>query len=207
VVGDANYTGVRDAVPRQVFVPFLQNDFAGGSVVYVRAAGNPTAVFGSIRRIAREIDANVPLYNLRTLDHQIELSLLNDRLMATLSAAFGVLATALAVIGLYGVMAYTVARRTREIGVRVALGAAGSDVVRLVMREVVALAGSGILIGLVAALVVGRFFRAQLYGIVPADPLAIVAAAVTLGAVALLAGYIPARRASKVDPLIALRCD
>jgi predicted permease len=205
VVSDAKYTGVRDDVPRQVFVPFLQNDFAGGSVVYVRTTGDPNAVFGSVRQIARQIDANVPLYNLRTLDHQIDQSLLNDRLMATLSTAFSVLATLLAVIGLYGVMAYTVARRTREIGIRMALGAVTNDVVWLVMRDVVTLAGAGIVLGLIAALGSGRFLRAQLSGIVAADPLAIAVAAATLGTVALVAGYIPARRATRVNPVRALK--
>ena len=118
IVRDAKYTGVRDDIPRQVFFAFMENDFAGGAVMYVRATSQPDVAFGSIRQAARQLDANIPIYNLRTLDHQIDQSLLNDRLIATLSTAFGMIATLLAVIGLYGVMAYTVARRTREIGVR-----------------------------------------------------------------------------------------
>jgi predicted permease len=207
VAGDAKYTGVRDEIPRQVFVAFLQSDFAGGSVVYVRTAGDPGVAFASVRRIVRDIDANVPIYNMRTLDHQIELSLRNDRIIATLSTAFGILATALAMIGLYGVMAYTVARRTREIGVRMALGAATRDVVWLVMREVLWLAGSGIVLGLSVAIAIGRFLQSPLYEIAPNDPLTMAGAAVTLGIVALLAGYIPARRATRVDPVLALKYD
>ena len=204
VVGDAKYTGVRDQIPRQVFVPFLQNDFAGGSVLYVRAA-DPGAALASIRRIVRDLDATVPVYGLRTLDHQIELSLRNDRIIATLSTAFAILATALAMIGLYGVMAYTVAQRTREIGVRVALGAAAGDVVWLVMREVLWLAGSGIVLGLSAVIAVSRFLQSQLYEIAPNDPLTMAGAAITLFIVALLAGYVPARRGTRVNPVLALK--
>lgn len=147
----------------------------------------------------------MPVYNLRTLEHQIDQSLLNDRLIATLSTAFGVLATLLAVIGLYGVMAYTVARRTREIGVRMALGAVPGHVVWLVMREVLVLVGSGIALGLAAAFGLSRLITSQLYGLTPNDPLTIAGAAAILGVVALLAGYIPARRATRVDPTLALR--
>ncbi len=147
----------------------------------------------------------IPLYNLRTLERQIERSLLNERLVATLSTAFGILATLLAVIGLYGVMAYTVARRTREIGVRMALGAATTDVLWLVMREVLLLVGSGIVLGVIGAWYLSTAVRSQLYGLTPTDPLTIAAAALILGAVALLAGYIPARRATRVNPVRALR--
>ena len=205
VVKDAKYTGVRDDIPRQVFFAFMENDNAGGAVMYVRTTNQPDAAFGAIRQVARQLDTNIPIYNLRTLDHQIDQSLLNDRLIATLSAAFGVLATLLAVIGLYGVMAYTVARRTREIGVRMALGAVQGDVVWLVMREVLVLVGSGIILGLVAAWGLGRLISSQLYGVTASDPVTIAGAAGLLLVVALLAGYLPARRATRVNPVLALR--
>jgi predicted permease len=205
VVKDAKYTGVRDEIPRQVFFAFMENDSAGSAVMYVRTTNQPDAAFGAIRQVARQLDANLPIYNLRTLDHQIDQSLLNDRLIATLSTAFGVLATLLAVIGLYGVMAYTVARRTREIGVRMALGAVQGDVVWLVMREVLALVGTGIVLGLVAAWGLGRLISNQLYGVTASDPLTIAGAAGLLLFVALLAGYLPARRATRVNPVLALR--
>ncbi len=205
VVKDAKYTGVRDDIPRQVFFAYMENDFAGSAVMYVRTTNQPDAAFGAIRQAARQLDANLPIYNLRTLDHQIDQSLLNDRLIATLSTAFGVLATLLAVIGLYGVMAYTVARRTREIGVRMALGAVQGDVVWLVMREVLALVGTGIVLGLVAAWGLGRLISSQLYGVTASDPLTIAGAAGLLLFVALLAGYLPARRATRVNPVLALR--
>jgi predicted permease len=205
VVKDAKYTGVRDDIPRQVFFAFLESDSPGSSVMYVRTVNRPDAAFAAIRQAARDLDANIPVFNLRTLEHQIDQSLLNDRLIATLSAAFGALATMLAVIGLYGVMAYTVARRTREIGVRMALGAAQGDVVWLVMREVLVLVGSGIVLGLAASWALGRLIASQLYGVTANDPQTIAAASGLLLFVALLAGYLPARRATRVNPVLALR--
>src|SRR3954468_10275752 len=190
VVKDSKYTGVRDDIPEQVFFAFMENDFAGSAVVYVRTASQPDSAFGSVRQLAREMDANIPVYNLRTLEHQIDQSLLNDRLVATLSSAFGALATILAVIGLYGVMAFTVARRTREIGVRMALGAAAGDVVWLVMREVLALVGSGLVLGLLAAAALSRVISSQLYGVTANDPVTMAGAAAVLALVALLAGYV-----------------
>ena len=192
VVKDAKYTGVRDDIPRQVFFAFMENDFAGGAVMYVRTAIQSEAAFGSIRQTMRQLDSNIPMYNPRTMDAQLDQSLLNDRLVATLSAAFGVLATLLAVIGLYGVMAFTVARRTREIGVRMALGAVQGDVVWLVMREVLMLVGTGIVLGLAGAWGLGRLVSSQLYGVTANDPATIAGAAVLLAAVALVAGYVPA---------------
>jgi len=205
VVKDAKYTGVRDDIPRTVYFAFMESDFAGGSVMYVRTSNRPDAAFGAVSQAARDLDVNIPIFNLRTLDQQIDQSLLNDRLTATLSTAFGVLATMLAVIGLYGVMAYTVARRTREIGVRMALGAVPGDVVWLVMREVLVLVGSGIVLGLISAWALGRLIASQLYGVTTNDPLTIAGAAGLLLAVALLAGYLPARRATRVNPVLALR--
>src|SRR3954468_6660174 len=205
VVKDSKYTGVRDDIPRQVFFAFMENDTAGGAVMYVRTTSQPDAAFGAVRQVVRQLDSNIPIYNLRTLDHQIDQSLLNDRLIATLSTAFGVLATLLAVIGLYGVMAYTVARRTREIGVRMALGAVPADVIWLVMREVLVLVGSGLGLGLVASWALGRYVGSQLYGVGGSDPVTIAAACLLLSTVAALAGYVPARRATRVNPTLALR--
>ena len=205
VVKDAKYMGVRDEVPRTVYFAFMENDFAGGAVMYVRTSIQSEAAFGSIRGVMRQLDSNIPMYNARTMEAQLDQSLLNDRLVATLSAAFGVLATLLAVIGLYGVMAFTVARRTREIGVRMALGAVQGDVVWLVMREVLTLVAAGVAIGLAAAFGLGRMVSSQLYGVTANDPVTIAAAVILLGGVALVAGYVPARRATRVNPVLALR--
>jgi ABC-type antimicrobial peptide transport system permease subunit len=158
-----------------------------------------------IWQMVRELDANVPMFNLRTVEDQVNTSLLNERLVATLSSAFGVLATLLAVIGLYGVMAYAVARRTREIGVRMALGAVPGDVLWLVMREVLALVGAGLLLGLAGAVALSRFVASQLYGVTSNDPTTILVAVVTLSLAAVIAGYVPAWRATRVNPVVALR--
>ncbi|MFI5178441.1 MAG: ABC transporter permease [Vicinamibacterales bacterium] len=205
VVKDAKYMSVRDEIPRQVYFAFMENDTVGGAVMYVRTTSQPDAAFGAVRQVVRQLDPNIPIYNLRTMDHQIDQSLLNDRLIATLSTAFGVLATLLAVIGLYGVMAYTVARRTREIGVRMALGAVAGDVVWLVMREVLVLVGSGLALGLIASWGLSRFVSSQLYGVKGSDPMTMAGACLVLAIVAALAGYIPARRATSVNPVLALR--
>jgi predicted permease len=205
VVKDSKYTGVRDEIPRQVFFAYMENDGGGSAVMYVRTTNQPDAAFATVRQVVRQLDPNIPIYNMRTMDHQMDQSLLNDRLIATLSTAFGVLATVLAVIGLYGVMAYTVARRTREIGVRMALGAVPGDVIWLVMREVLALVGSGIGLGLIASWGLSRFVSSQLYGISSSDPLTMAGACLVLALVAALAGYIPARRATRVNPVLALR--
>jgi putative ABC transport system permease protein len=205
VAKDAKYTGVRDDIPRTVYFAFMENDFAGGASIYVRTTSVPDAAFGGIRQAIQQIDGNVPMFNLRTLEAQADQSLLNERLVATLSTAFGVLATVLAVIGLYGVMAFTVARRTREIGVRMALGAVQGDVIWLVMREVLLLVGTGMVLGLAGAFALSKYVSSQLYGVGANDPITMLAAIALLGAVALLAGYIPARRATLVNPVLALR--
>jgi predicted permease len=205
VVRDSKYTGVRDDIPRTLFFPLLEERTPASVVVYVRTTADPAAGFGAAQRTVRELDATVPVYNLRTLERQIDRSLVVERFVATLSTAFGVLATLLAVVGLYGVMAFTVARRTREIGVRMALGAVQGDVVWLVMREVLILVSVGMALGLAAAWGLGRVVGAQLYGVTPNDPITIAAAAGILAAVSLAAGYIPAIRATRVNPVLALR--
>ena len=184
---------------------YQQMDNAGSAAVYVRSTQDPAAAFAAVRRTVREMDSNIPIYNLRTLARQIERSLLTERIVATLSTAFGVLATLLAVIGLYGLMAYTASRRTREIGLRMALGAVSGDVVWLVMREVIVLVGVGVTLGLAAAWGLSRLIGNQLYGVSPNDPITMIAAACGLTIIALAAGYIPAYRAAHVNPVSALR--
>jgi ABC-type antimicrobial peptide transport system permease subunit len=162
-------------------------------------------MFAALRRKVAELDPSMPIYQMKTLERQLDESLVTERLVATLSSVFGALATLLAIIGLYGVMAYMVTRRSREIGIRMALGALAGNVVWLVMREVLVLVGIGIAVGLPAAFAVTRFASSQLYGVSANDPLAMVSATALLAAVALLAGYIPARRAAGFDPVRVLR--
>jgi predicted permease len=205
VIGDAKYMNMRDEVPRQVFIPFLASDFVSGMHGYVRTEMPPAQVFALIRQEIRKLDSDLPVYNLRTFETQVDRSLAAERAVASLSTAFGLLATLLAVIGLYGVMAYTVARRTREIGIRMALGAVRGNVIWLVMREVFLLVGAGIALGVPAAVGLSRLVESQLFGIEPHDPLTLVAATVGLALVSAAAGYLPARRATRVNPVQALR--
>jgi predicted permease len=205
VIANIKYTNLRDEIPVQMFEPYLANDWAGGMTVYARTTMSSDEFFPAVRRKVRDLDASLPLYGMRSMNEQLSNSLLIDRLIASLSTVFGFLATLLASIGLYGVMAYSVERRTREIGVRMALGAFRKDVVWLVMREVLLLVAVGVAAGVVAAVALTRFVQSQLFGLSPHDPLTLALAAVGLSAVACAAGYIPAMRASRVDAMRALR--
>jgi predicted permease len=205
VVGDTKYENMREPIPYELYIPLEQKGFADGATVYVRAPGDPAQWFNTLRAAERAVDAGVPMYDLRTLDNQMEISLLTERLLAALSSVFGCLATLLAALGLYGVMAFMVARRTREIGIRMALGARQGSVVWMVMRETLTLAGIGVAIGLGGAYAVTRLIQAQLFGVAPTDLLTMAAASLGIAAVTALAGYIPARRATGIDPMRALR--
>ena len=205
VVKDIKYTSLRDEIPVQAYIPYLANSNLGGMTVYLRTTLEPEQIMGAVRRKVQNLDPNVPVYAMRTTQEQIDLSLRTERLVASLSAVFGLLATLLAVIGLYGVMAYTVARRTREIGIRMALGAEQGNVVWMVMKEVLLLVGAGIVVGVPLAIGLSSLIKSQLFGMAPHDPITLTAATLGLAAVACLAGFIPAVRASRVDPTLALR--
>lgn len=205
MIKDIKYTNLRDEIPVQMFVPYMASRFVSGMTVYVRTSLDSNQLFSGVRAQVRALDPNLPLYGMRTVEKQISNSLLIERLIASLSGIFGFLATLLATVGLYAVMAYTVARRTREIGIRMALGALQGHVIWLVMHEVIVLVGIGIVIGLAAALGLTRFVQSQLFGIQSTDPLTLALATIGLAAFACFAGYVPALRASRVDPIRALR--
>lgn len=205
VVKDIKYTNLRDEIPVQAFVPYLAGEYVGGMTVYVRTNLDPKQLMSIVRRKLQSLDPNIPIYGMRTTEEQIDLSLRNERLVASLSSVFGFLATLLAIIGLYGVMAYSVARRTREIGIRMALGAIRGNVIWMVMREVLLLVAIGVVVGLPAAVGLSGLVRNQLYGLAPHDPATLALSTVVLVAVACLAGFVPAMRASQVDPTQALR--
>jgi predicted permease len=205
IVKDIKYRNLRDEVPAQVFYPYLAATHIRGMAIYIRSALPPDRIMAQVRDAVRRIDPNVPLFGVNTVDEEIDRTLTTDRLVASLSTAFGALATLLALVGLYGVMAYTVARRTREIGIRMALGALRGDVVWLVMREVAILIGVGVAVGVPLALVLSGLIRSELYGLEPYDPLTLIASIFLLAVVAGIAGLIPALRASRIDPIGALR--
>jgi len=204
VAGDTKYENMREEVPYELYLPYTQQNFVVGMTAYLRTAAAPSGLLPTVWKVVAELDSDVPLYQMRTLDQQVENSLITERLLATLSGGFGLLATLLAAMGLYGVMAFMVARRTREIGIRMALGASGGSVVWLVMREVMLLVGLGVAIGLPAALGLTRLVRAQLFGVDPSDGLTLGLATAGIAAVAILSGYLPARRATGIDPMRAL---
>jgi len=205
VVKDIKYTNLRDEIPPQAFVPYMPSRFVGNMTVYVRTTGDPAALMNLIRSKVRDIDANLPIYDMRTTDDQIANSLAAERMIASLSTVFGFLATILAAVGLYGLMAYNVVQRTREIGIRMALGAAQTDVVWMVMRDVLLLVGVGVAVGIPASLGLARIVQSQLYGLSAHDPWTLMLATGGLAVVAAAAVYIPASRASRLDPTAALR--
>ena len=204
VVRDGKIVDLREKPLRCIYLPYAQAEI-GYMTFYARTTQQPSAAAQMLREEVRRQDPNLPIFNVRTMVRQIDESLFMDRLVAALSASFGALATLLAAVGLYGVMAYMVVRRTREIGIRMALGAGRREVLRLVMKEVVMLAAAGIGIAVLASLGMGRLIQSQLLDVSARDPWVMAAATLVLGAVALLAGFLPALRATRVDPLTALR--
>lgn len=205
VVTDSKYTDVRTEAQKQLFFPYLEQERASGFAVYVRASRDANTLFQLVRQTVQQLDPNLPVSGMMTLEDQVDRALSNERLVATMSATFGVLATLLAVVGLYGVMAYSVARRTREIGIRMALGARGLDIGGMVIREVVVITAIGVTVALPAAWFLGRYVSSQLYGVEPMDVLTVAAAIFLLGIVAVCAGLVPSRRAASIEPTTALR--
>jgi predicted permease len=201
VVGDAKYNRLRRDVEPTIYAPFT----GSGASFTLRTAGNPSNFIPQIRGIVAQMDNNLAVNRVRTETQQIEEQLVTERLIAKLSSFFGILALLLSCIGLYGLLAYEVSRRTREIGIRMALGANANHVMRLVIGQGLVLAATGAAVGIATALGVTRFLQTLLYGVHAADPLTYAAVAFCLATVALLACYIPARRATHVDPLVALR--
>ena len=207
VIKDIKYTNLKDEIPIQMFIPYLASRYVGDMTVYVRTSLPAEQIVSLARDRVRKLDPNLPLFGVRTMEQRVTDSLLVERLIASLSTAFGALATVLACVGLYGVLAYNVSRRRREIGLRMALGAGSADVIRLVLREALLLLAVGLAVGLPVALGLARAVQSQLFGVHFADPLTIGTAAFGLGLAATLAGYLPARRASRIDPVTALRCE
>ncbi len=205
VAKDGKYSKVRQTTPRFIYLPYLQRPEPPGMSFYVRTSQDPALAAGAVRREVQRLDPNLPINNLATMDQVIDDNIWLDRVVAALSMSFGLLATALAAIGLYGVLAYMVARRTREIGIRLALGATQATILRLVMTEVSLVAGAGIAIAIPVSLALTRYLKSQLFGLSTTDPVTFAGAALFLALVGIVAAYLPARRATRVDPVTALR--
>lgn len=206
VVGDAKEHSLGKPPSRRFYRPFFQETARKMLInVEIRTVADPSSVTASVRKVVQSIDASLPIESTKSLDVLINSSITEQIALAKLSGFFAALALGLACIGLYGVMSYTVAGRTREIGVRMALGAKRADVLRLVLGEAMLLVGVGIVVGIPAALGGSRLLSSMLFGLNASDPASLLMVTVVLGAVAALASYIPARRATKVDPMIALR--
>jgi len=203
IVNDTDYENLREAAPRQIYLCAAQH--IPGSHVYVRTTQDPRSAFASIRKLAHELGPQVLIQDMKTAEQQVDDSLATERMIASLASGFSLIAIALAAVGLYGVMAYMVTQRAREMAIRVALGAMAGRVIWLVMREVVLLVATGIAVALPLILVLNRLVRSELYGVSPGDALSITFSMFVLGCIALFAGYIPARRAMNVDPIVALR--
>jgi predicted permease len=207
VVRDLRDRSLRGKVERKAYVPIAQapDDMGGGIIFMIKTAGNPASVADSVRKEIKNFDANLPVESVRALDSLVNSSISNDVLLAKLSSFFGLLALLLACVGLYGVMSYTVARKTGEIGVRMALGAQRANILWMILREVIILVLIGVAVGVPGALAGSRLFAAMLFGLKNIDPLSMSLVVLLMVIVAMLAGFIPARRATKVDPMRALR--
>jgi predicted permease len=205
VVKDAQYITLRHSLRRHFYLPTTQEKVLTGLTLHVKTSTDPQIVAESLRAQLKTLDPHLPLYNIKTLSTEIDESLVQERMVTWLSSAFGLLATLLTALGLYGVLTFSVARRTREIGIRVALGAQRRDVFKLIMSRGVVLVGVGVAVGVGASIAVSRLLESLLFGVTPNNLVTLVLASVGLVVIALVACYLPARRATQVDPLVALR--
>jgi len=199
---------VRGLVPRQTFVNMDSRIRSVGSVnVYARIEGDPRRVLPLVRDAVRRVDSNLVIFDMRMMDEQLNRRLANERMLSFLSTGFAILATILAIVGLHGVLAFIVTRRTREIGIRIALGAKQGSVVRLVMREMLGVIVLGLAAGVTAAYLSGSYVETHLFGVRASDWPVFALGVVTVLAAALVASFAPAWRASRISPVTALRVD
>jgi ABC-type antimicrobial peptide transport system permease subunit len=206
VFGDARYDDVRGSIPRQTFVAMDSNARNISSInVHARIQGDPRQVLPQLRQQVQRVDPNLVISDMRTLDEQLNRRISNERMLSFLSVGLALLATLLAVVGLHGVLAFVVMRRTREIGIRMALGAQSRNVIFLVMREMLLVILVGIAVGAIGGVLCGRYVESQLFGIKALDQPVFIISVVTLLAASLTATFIPAWHASRLDPMRALR--
>jgi ABC-type antimicrobial peptide transport system permease subunit len=206
VVQDSLYRDLREGKLAVLYMPLLQSNQRSATLT-LRVAGDPAQALGQLAALARRIDPKVPLYNTRTLEAQIAATLSPERMLALVSSLFAAFATVLAMIGLYGVLAYAVAQRSREIGIRMALGAAPGQVIGAVVRDALRMVAGGLLLGVPLSYAASRWIQGSLYGLKPGDPITYAAIITVLAVASLAAALIPSRRAAKVDPMVVLRCE
>jgi putative ABC transport system permease protein len=207
VVKDTKYGNLLDAPRGVVYFPINQIPWGSQVTFLLRYTGAAGPLTEAVRRTVAAIDPNLPIYRINTLEVEARESLLRQRLLAAMSMLFGAAALLLACVGVYGLMSFAVARRSKEIGVRMALGARRGEVLWMIVRESLRLIGAGIIIGVPSAVILMRLARSFLFGLTTADPLTLATAVAVLMVVALSAAYVPARRASRVDPMVALRVE
>ena len=207
IVSDAKYTNLREAAPPTMYVPYPQDPPTSGVAFELRTAGDPLGLVPAVRETVRQIDSTLPVTGIGTQAQNLEGRLTQERIFARAYALFGGLAALIAAIGLFGLMSHSVARRTPEIGIRMALGASGADMLRLIMGEALVLVGAGIALGLAGVFAAGRLVAAMLYGVGTSDAATLAGAAALMLVVAAAAAFVPARRAAAVDPMTALRCE
>jgi predicted permease len=207
IAADTRYADLRSDTPPTFYISHKQQLAAGRRVVEIRTAADPGSVLNEVRAAVAAEDRDLPLIDVRTMEQQVASTIGQERIFARLTSGFGLLALGLAAIGVYGVLSYNVSRRTSEIGIRLALGAQAGAVRWMVLRESLLLLGIGLAVGLPVTLGLTRVIQAQLFGLSGTDPLTIAGAVLVVGAMTLVAAWLPARRASRVDPMVALRCE
>jgi len=206
IARDVKNRSLSEAPQPFLYLPLLQ-DYRSNMILVARTSMNPEQAFHGVQAVVSSLDTGMPMFDVKTFEEHIGVSLYLQRMAATLLSIFGLLALSLASLGLYGVMAYSVSQRTRELGIRISVGAKSADVLKLVLGQTVMLAAIGVAGGLVTAIAVTRFALNLLYGVSPADPATFALIAALLLLVALVAGYFPARRATRIDPTVALRSE
>ena len=206
VVGNVKQESITAGASPEIYVPFSQMPM-NSMTLFIRTSGKPTDLAPALRSEVFAIDRNQPVYNMKTLDQRVVETIAVSRSLMLLFSGFALIALVLAAVGIYGIVSYAVSQRTREIGIRMALGARSVDVLRLVVKNGITLVVAGIVIGVTGALVLTRFLTTMLFGVTPTDTRTFVVVSLALAAIAIVACLVPARRATRVDPLEALRCE
>jgi ABC-type antimicrobial peptide transport system permease subunit len=207
VVGDVKHENLRTDIGPAVYRPYLQQEHPGGVQVYVRTTQPPETVEAAIRQTMHQLDSTLVVDGLRTMEAQVDRSTSDERALAFLAIGFSILAMVLAAVGLYGVLAYSTEQRSREIGVRLALGAQRSSVMVLVVREMALIAAIATVVALPSVVALARLFRSQLYGVTTFDPVSLAGAVLLTALMVLMAAALPARRAASIEPMQALRSE